>query len=77
MLSDGEHRLGQVSDPADAGEQGQPGAERQAEPQLARQRLVLGRHAGDEDGEEHQVVDPEHDLQRRQRQEDPPRSAGL
>jgi len=53
VASDREHSHGQVGDPADRGQQDQPCPERQAQTQFAGQRLMLGPHSGDEDGDEH------------------------
>ena len=46
-----------------------PRAERGAEPDLARPRLLLLRQLRDDDGEEDDVVDAEDDLHRREREQ--------
>jgi hypothetical protein len=66
---EGEHRLGEADDPGEREEQGHAPEQRQREPDLARHALLVLGQAPRDDREEDQVVDAEHDLERRQRQE--------
>lgn len=67
-----EQRLPEPDDPDDGGEQRKAGDQRQRKPYLSRPILALRRQPAGEDCNEHQVVDAEDDLERRQRQETRP-----
>ncbi len=66
---DGDKRRGQPHDPRDGGKQRKARPERQRQPDLPRPRLLLQGQPPDEDREKDQVVDAEHDLQQRERQQ--------
>ena len=70
---DRDHRGGQADDPRDGQEQQDPHARREAEADQPRTVALLGRQPLHEHGDEDHVVDAEHDLERRQREQGDPR----
>ena len=59
---DREHRLGQLDDDRNRAEQGKAQEQRQPDADAARLRALMLRQLVGQDGDEDQVVDPEHDL---------------
>jgi hypothetical protein len=68
-----EERPRELHDPGDAEQQQDARDERPRQPQRAGLGLLLGRQLTGENGDENDVVDAEHDLEHRQREQGNPR----